>query len=140
MVTVFFNHTAARTHAHTHTSSQYTRARAPVKSSPTHSSLRSQPGATSTHSFANDSISWFHSFHCCQTPSISPFLWSQQSSGGAQETGRRRRGLKHPGGSKTPRLFNRSCSPKKYNVFDHAFQRVCMCARNESAKRRGLEK
>lgn len=46
--------------------------------------LGSQPTSTSTHSSANESISWFHSFHCCQTPSINPFLPSQQTSRGAE--------------------------------------------------------
>lgn len=30
--------------------------------------------STSPHSSTNESISWSHSFHCCQAPSISPFL------------------------------------------------------------------
>lgn len=38
--------------------------------------------STSTHSSANESISWFHSFHRCQTPSISPLLHRPNTAAG----------------------------------------------------------
>lgn len=47
--------------------------------------LGSHSASTSTHSTTNESISWYHSFHCCQTPSISPFLTVSTEQRGSSE-------------------------------------------------------
>lgn len=82
--------------------------------------LGSEPTSTYIHSFANESISWSHSFHFCQAQSISlfhPVLTEQQ---GGSEIERRGKGLKHPDRSKTPLfLFFIFLSPlvsKKYGI------------------------
>lgn len=67
--------------------------------------LGSEPTSTCIHSFANESISWSHSFHFCQRQSISllhPVLTEQQ---GSSEIERKGKGLQHPGSSKTPPFF-----------------------------------
>lgn len=59
---------------------------------PTTRFLGSGPATTSTRSSTNESISWFHSFHCCQTPSISPFSARPNRAAGELRDGEEREG------------------------------------------------
>lgn len=68
--------------------------------------LGSEPTFTFIHSSANESIKWFHSFHFCQTQSISLFLPVLTEQQGTSEIEGRKGGLKHPDSSKTPHLFS----------------------------------
>lgn len=106
---------------------EYTRTRSPMKFSPMLLTrfLGSQPTSTTTHSSANELISWFHSFHCCHTPSISPFLPSLKTSRGAQRAGREE-------GPETSRQFKDSSFLIRYGspeiwCFDDVHQCGCMC-------------
>ena len=112
-----FSDLSTHTHTHTHThlthmnsdscliTCPYTRIHAlpppdthahrPPWKIPTHATtciLGSGPATTSTHSSANESISWFHSFHCCQTPSISPFSARPNRAAGELRDGEEREG------------------------------------------------
>lgn len=81
----FLNHMAI----HTHMCKLPPHAHNEIFTHPTHPLLRVTAStlSTTTHSSANELISWFHSFHCCHTPSISPFLPSLKTSRGAQRPG-----------------------------------------------------
>lgn len=126
------NHTAIHTHARI-MSALYTCTQAPAKIFAHAPTGFCGSETTSTHSFANESISWFHSFHCCQTPSISPFLPVPAEQQGSSEIERRRRGLKHPGSSKTPHFLS-ALVPQKYGVL-MVRSSVYVCVWNERERR-----
>ena len=78
----------------------------PQKPNPCTCFLGSELTSTFIHSSANESISWFHSFHFCLTQSIGLFPLVRTEQQGSSETERRGRGLKHPGSSKTSHFLS----------------------------------